>query len=77
MLTVGSLFSGPVLYRVDDGSTQGLDYPVNVQTVPYQKAKEWKKRLKALGNAILPQQSYAIGACIMAAEGLPVPPMQN
>ena len=30
--------------------------------------------LKALGNGIVPHQSYAIAACILIAEGLPVPP---
>ena len=65
----------PVLYRVDDGRTKRLDCPVNVPPVPLAVLPEWKKRLKALGNGILPQQSYAIGSCIMAAEGLPVPPM--
>lgn len=27
------------------------------------------RRLKALGNAITPQQAYAVAACIMRAEG--------
>lgn len=65
----------PVLYRVDDGSSGGLDCPVNVPPVPYQVAKEWKRRLKALGNGIVPHQAWAIGACILEAENLPVKPI--
>ena len=38
-------------------------------------ARQWIPRLKALGNAITPQQAYAIAACILEAEGMPVPPM--
>lgn len=30
--------------------------------------------LKALGNGVVPHQAYAIAACILAAEGLPMPP---
>lgn len=33
------------------------------------------QRFKALGNAITPQQAYAIGACIMEHEGVQVPLM--
>lgn len=65
----------PVLYRVDDGSSGGLDCPVNVPPVPYQVAKEWKRRLKALGNGIVPHQAWTIGACILEAENLPVKPI--
>ena len=68
-------YPGPILHRVGDGSPRRLDYPVNVPSVPRRVLPEWHRRLKALGNGILPQQSYAIGSCIMAAEGLPVPPM--
>ena len=68
-------YPGPVLYQVDDGCTERLDYPVNVPPVPRQVLPEWRRRLKALGNGILPQQVYAVGACIMAHEGLYVPPL--
>ena len=68
-------YRGPVLYRVDDGDAGRVDYPVNVPPVPRRVLPEWTSRLKALGNAILPQQSYAVGACIMAREGIHVPPM--
>ena len=77
-------FSQPVIHRVDDGSAPRLGAAdghkpgarhhllgrVNTTT-----AKAWIPRLKALGNAITPQQAYAIGACILQAEGLPVAPM--
>lgn len=72
---VRNAYPEPVLCRVDDGRAKGVDYPVNVPPVPRQVLPEWKRRLKALGNGILPQQAYAIGACIMADEGVHVPPM--
>ena len=68
-------YPGPVLHRVDDGRAGGLDHPVNVPPVPRRVLPEWRRRLKALGNGILPRQAYAVGACIMEREGLPVPPM--
>ena len=68
-------YPGPVLYRVDDGCAKRLDYSVNVPPVPWQVLPEWRRRLKALGNGILPQQAYAVGACIMAYEGVHVSPM--
>lgn len=68
-------YPGPVLYRVDDGRAGGLDYPVNIPPVPRRVLPEWRSRLKALGNGILPQQAYAVGACIMAREGRRVSPM--
>lgn len=68
-------YPGPVLYRVDDGCAGGLDYPVNTPPVPRRVLPEWRRRLKALGNGILPQQAYAVGACIMAREGRRVFPM--
>lgn len=70
-------YRDPVLYRVDDGSAGGLDYPVNIPPVPLRVLPEWHKRLKALGNGILPQQAYAVGACIMEHEGVHVPPMPD
>lgn len=70
-------YRGPVLYRVDDGSAGGLDYPVNIPPVPRRVLPEWLRRLKALGNGILPRQAYAVGACIMEHEGVHVPPMPD
>lgn len=70
-------YRGPVLYRVDDGNAGRLDYPVNVPPVPRRILPEWTSRLKALGNGILPQQAYAVGACVMEREGLSVPPMPH
>ena len=72
---VRNAYPGPVLYRVDDGRAGGLDYPVNIPPVPRRVLPEWRSRLKALGNGILPQQAYAVGACIMAREGRRVFPM--
>lgn len=77
-------FSRPVIHRVDDGSTAELDAadwrklgarPHLLGRVDTTTAKAWIPRLKALGNAITPQQAYAIGACILQAEALPVAPM--
>lgn len=65
-------YNKPVLYRMDDGCSERLDGPVNVPPVPFAVAKEWKSRLKALGNGIVPHQAWAIGACILEAENLPV-----
>lgn len=70
-------YRGPVLYRVDDGSAGGLDYPVNIPPVPQRVLPEWHRRLKALGNGILPRQAYAVGACIMEHEGVHAPPMPD
>lgn len=70
-------YRGPVLYRVDDGLAGGLDYPVNIPPVPRRVLPEWHRRLKALGNGILPQQAYVVGACIMEHEGVHVPPMPD
>lgn len=74
-------YGRPVLYRVDDGSARGLDGThggesdsVTVGNITRERAKTWLPRLKALGNGITPQQSYAVAACILQAEGLPVPP---
>ena len=69
---------------MDDGSAPRLDAadwrrpgarPQLLGRVDTTTAKAWIPRLKALGNAITPQQAYAIGACILQAEGLPVAPM--
>lgn len=77
-------FSKSVIHRVDDGCTTELDTadwrkssarPHLLGRVDTTTAKSWIPRLKALGNAITPQQAYAIGACILQAEGLPVAPM--
>ena len=76
------VYPGPVLYRVDDGRAAGLDETdrsqlvrdCKVAHVDMSTAREWIPRLKALGNGITPHQAYAIAACILEAEGLPVPP---
>ena len=75
-------YPGPVLYRVDDGRTERLDGTGRPQPGQAHKigrvdtatARAWVPRLKALGNGITPRQSYAVAACILQAEGLPVPP---
>lgn len=80
---VRKAYPGPVLYRMDDGSSGRLDgsrgaVPGQVRKlgrVDRATARQWAPRLKALGNGITPQQSYAVAACILQAEGLPVPPM--
>lgn len=73
-------YAGCVLHRVDDGSTAGLDVSrwsqpcvPNIGQITREQAKTWLPRLKALGNGIVPHQSYAVAACILEAEGLPVP----
>ncbi len=79
-------FGKPVICRVDDGVATGVDtqgWPKPgarthlLGRVDNSTAKAWIPRLKALGNGITPQQAYAIGACIMAAEGLPLPAMPD
>lgn len=75
-------FGKAVLCRVDDGRTQGMDkatgrvtgLPASIAHISREKARAWLPRLKALGNGILPQQAYAVGACILEAEGVSVPP---
>lgn len=61
--------------RVDDGRAPWLDVPDSVMRATVDEARAWIPRLKALGNAICPQQAYAVGACILEAEGMPVPSM--
>lgn len=75
-------FGGAALCRVDDGCAGGLDgaarglacLPAGIRRISRDEARAWLPRLKALGNGILPQQAYAVGACILSAEGLSVPP---
>lgn len=66
-------FGGCVLHRVDDGSAARLDGPGSVKFLPRELVPVWVRRLKALGNRITPHQAYAVAACILRTEGLPVP----
>ena len=59
------------------GVPQGWTAPQGVRPLPRELVPVWVRRLKALGNAITPQQAYAVAACIMRAEGLPVPERPN
>ena len=73
---------GSVIYRVDDGIAPRLDKPYwadrplppGVGRISKPAALDMLPALKALGNGIVPHQAYAIAACILIAEGLPVPP---
>lgn len=75
------VYGGRVLHRVDDGTTAGLDgnagtpadLPPHIGRITREARKAWMPRLKALGNGIMPQQAWAVAACILIAEGLPVP----
>lgn len=71
--SIRETYGGCVLRRVDDGSPERMDEPESVKLLPYELVPVWVHRLKSLGNAITPQQAYAVAACIMRAEGLPVP----
>ena len=44
-----------------------------MKLLPRELVPIWTQRLKALGNGIVPQQSYAIAACILEAKELSVP----
>lgn len=74
-------YRGAVLYRVDDGASGGLDkpfwrdraLPAGVGRITKDGARALIPALKALGNGIVPHQAYAVAACILIAEGLPVP----
>ena len=73
-------YGNPVLYRVDDGRPGGLDesgrpFSCSAGMVSPEVKKSWEPRLKALGNAITPQQAYAVGACIVAHEGMQAAPL--
>ena len=71
--SIREAYGGCVIRRVDDGRPARLDGPAGVRPLPRELVPVWVRRLKALGNAITPQQAYAVAACIMRAEGLPVP----
>jgi DNA (cytosine-5)-methyltransferase 1 len=49
--------------------------PPSVGRISRDGARALIPALKALGNGIVPHQAYAVAACILMAEGLPVPPM--
>ena len=68
-------YRGCVLHRVDDGSAERLDRPDGLGLLPRELVPVWTQRLKALGNGIVPQQAYAVAACILEAEELSVPPV--
>jgi DNA (cytosine-5)-methyltransferase 1 len=76
-------YGGRVLCRVDDGRAgrvdksfwDAVDMPPRVSRISRDKARALIPALKALGNGIVPHQSYAIAACILIAEGLPAPPL--
>jgi DNA (cytosine-5)-methyltransferase 1 len=75
-------YRGTILRRVDDGRSGRLDKPFwdnrslppGVGRISKDGARTLLPALKALGNGIVPHQAYAIAACILIAEGLPVPP---
>lgn len=59
-----------------DGAARGVAHiPASVGRISPDTARAWIPRLKALGNGIVPHQAYAVGACILEAEGLVVPPL--
>ena len=75
-----ALFGAPHLrervfiYRVDDGRSGRLDgtggAKSSLPAVSQEERARWIPILKALGNGITPQQSYAVARCILAAEGM-------
>jgi DNA (cytosine-5)-methyltransferase 1 len=75
-------YRGTVLHRVDDGASRrlvkpfwsGRPLPPAVSDISRADAQALIPALKALGNGIVPHQAYAVAACILMAEGLPVPP---
>lgn len=78
-------YGRPIVHRVDDGGACKLDdtlwaeprQPHQLGRIDTATAKSWIPRLKALGNGITPQQSFAIAACILIAEGYPVPEVRT
>ena len=75
-------YPGSVLHRVDDGGAGRVDKPFwaaitrppKVGCISKDNARALIPALRALGNGIVPHQAYAVAACILLAEGLPVPP---
>jgi len=73
-------FGKPFLLRMADGSAGRVDksfwagrpLPPSVKAVSREGAQAVLPALKALANGIVPHQAYAIAACILIAEGLPV-----
>lgn len=72
--TIREAYGGTVFYRVDDGGAGRMDEKKRAKSgVPFitpDTARRWEPVLKALGNGILPQQSYFVARCILRAEGL-------
>lgn len=79
-----SAYPSPILCRVDDGVAKDMDKPDGLvpcaqKTVwtSREQARQWIPMMRALGNGILPQQSFAVAACILELEGLPVPKLPS
>jgi len=76
-------YGGYILHRMDDGPSPRLDKPFwrdkplppRVGIISRDGVQAMLPALKAMGNGILPHQAYAIAACILIAEGLPVRPL--
>ena len=64
-------YRGPVIHRVDDGSAERLDRPGGVGLLPRELVPIWTQRLKALGNGIAPQQSYAVAPAFWKLKSSP------
>jgi DNA (cytosine-5)-methyltransferase 1 len=59
---------------VDKPFWDGKPLPPGVMCISRDDARAALPALKALANGIVPHQAYAIAACILIVEGLPVPP---
>lgn len=73
--SIRAVYGRCVLRRVGDGTSRGLDDSNGrelggILPLTPEERKDWRLRLKAIGNGICPQQSYRIAQCILQAEGL-------